>query len=205
MSFSSHDKSKEIAAILCPYLRDKSPKTPFRVLASDDDELFASVYRDLLTAGGRKGLFESRNDFVMTVLLHNEGWFHVGHDIIELRCREPNSGFWTGAGEFKTTSADVSAALGRMFGAAGQGGLTPGPDALFQIDITRVWSEVCHLLENRDPAEREAERQLQQRAAIESIPKYEGPPADPKTAAETERILAEIRRGKKSNPNDRDA
>ena len=74
MSFSSHDKSKEIAAILCPYLRDKSPKTPFRVLTSGDDELFATVYRDLLTVGGRKGLFESRKDFVVTVLLHNEGF-----------------------------------------------------------------------------------------------------------------------------------
>ena len=113
MSFNRHDKSKEIAAILCPYLRAKSPKTPFRVLASDDDELFVSVYRDFLTTGGRKGLFESRNDFVKTVLLHNEGWFRVGRDVIELRSTEANSGFWTGAGKFKTSSAEACSARPR--------------------------------------------------------------------------------------------
>lgn len=51
--------------------------TPVRVLASDDDEQFASVYQSLQMAGGRKGLFESRNQFVMTVLLQNEGLFQV--------------------------------------------------------------------------------------------------------------------------------
>jgi hypothetical protein len=199
MSSGSYDKSKEIAAILCPHLRDKSPKTPFRVLAGDDDELFASVYRDLQRAGGRKALFESRNHFVMTALLHNEVWFHVGRAIIELRSGEPNSGFWTGAGEFKTTSAEVGAELGRMFEAAGYGSPT-GPDGLFQIDITRVWGELSHLLEDRDPAERESEQRRQQLAALEAIPNYEGSPADPKTAAEIDAMLADVRGETKRDP-----
>jgi len=173
--------------------------TPFRVLARDDDELFADVYRDLRIAGGRKGLFESRNHFVMTALLHNEGWFHVSCAIIELSCSDPNTGFWTGAGEFKTTSAELGAELSRMFESAGYG-RHGGPDALFQIDITRVWGDLSHLLENRDPAERESERRRQELAALEAVPKYEGPPGDPKTAAEIEALLADVRGETKRDP-----
>src|SRR5437868_13543180 len=39
----------------------------------------------------------------------------------------------------------------------------------------------------------QSERQRQQLAALESIPKYKGPPADPKTAAEIDALLAEVR------------
>jgi hypothetical protein len=80
------------------------------------------------------------------------------------------------------------------------GNLALGPDALFQIDITRVWGKLSHLLENRDPAERESERQRQQLAAVEAIPNYKGPPGDPKTAAHIEALLAEIRGQTKRKP-----
>jgi hypothetical protein len=52
-----------------------------------------------------------------------------------------------------------------------------------------------------DPAERAAEGQRRQMASLESIPNYEGPPANPKTTAEIERILSEIRSGTKPRPN----
>ena len=134
MSFSNHNKSKEIAAVLCPYLRAKSPKTPFRVLAKDDDELFSSSYQALRLAGGRKGLFESRNHFVMVALLHDEDWFQVGRTIIELHCTAPNRGLWTGAGEFKTTSADTSIALAHLFDVGGKT-VQKGVSQVFLTDV----------------------------------------------------------------------
>jgi len=72
---SNHDKSKEIAAVLCRYLRAKPPKTPIRRLAKEGDPVLEEGYRLLRLAGGRKGIFESREHFVFSVILETEALF----------------------------------------------------------------------------------------------------------------------------------
>jgi hypothetical protein len=112
-------------------------------------------------------------------------------------------GAWTGAGEFKETSVTDGMMLNPIFDAMGM-----APSGAERAYSDRRFSNLgpdLPPLEKLDPTERTAERHRQQMAALESIPKYEGPPADPKTAAEIERILSEIRSGKKSNPNDSNA
>jgi len=153
--------------------------------------------------GVRKGFFQSRRSYVIESLLFREVCFEAAHPIIELHTTSPSKGAWTGAGEFKETSASEGMMLNPIFDAVGMA--PPGASALIEIDVSAVWTQISPFLEKLDPAERGAERHRQQMAILESIPKYEGPPADPKTAAEIERILSEIRSGKKSNPNDRSA
>jgi hypothetical protein len=66
----------------------------------------------------------------------------------------------------------------------------------------RLLAELQPHLENpaQSPAEREADVQRQRQAILESIPEYDGPPADAKTAAQIEALLAEIRGQTKRNP-----
>jgi hypothetical protein len=201
MSFSTHNQSQAIAALLCPLLRAKSPRVPFRCLAADDDEMFHTGAQTLRVMGVRKGLFQSRRNYVIESILFDEFCFEAAHPIIELSTVSPSKGAWTGAGEFKETSASEAMMLDAIFDAVGMA--PPGPDALVQIDVSAIWTQISPFLERLDPAERAAERHRQQMAALESMPKYQGPPADPKTAAEIERLLSESRSGKKSNPNER--
>jgi hypothetical protein len=201
--FGNHNQSKAIAALLCPLLRSRSPKVPFRCLAADDDEMFHTAVQTLQMMGARKGLFQSRRSYVIESLLFREFCFETAYPIIELHTTSPSKGSWTGAGEFKETSASEGMMLNPIFDAVGMA--PPGPSALIEIDVSAIWTQISPLLEKLDPTERAADRQHQQMAALESIPKYEGPPADQKTAAEIERILSEIRSGKKSNLNDRNA
>ena len=203
MSFSTHNQSKAIAALLSPLLRARSPKVPFRCLAADDDDMFYTAVQTLQMMGVRKRLFQSRRSYVIESLLFREFCFEAAHPIIELHATSPSNGAWTGSGEFKETSASEGMMLNPIFDTMGMA--PPGPSALIEIDVSTIWTQISPFLEKLDPAERAAERHRQQMAALESIPRYEGPPADPKTAAEIERLLSEIRSGKKSNPNDRNA
>jgi hypothetical protein len=197
MLFSNHNQAGAIASLVCPYLRAKSSKTPIRRIAEPNDELFHNAYRLLQQFGGRKGFFQTECNHVIDSIRLSEHWFYCMHPIIELRSVSPKEAFWTGAGVFKENSATEATLLSEVFAAVGKSSLAPGPAAIVQIDITAIWNEIYSLLEKLDPAERNAENQRQQQAALESIPKYEGPPADPETAAEIERLLAEIRGDKK--------
>ena len=114
----------------------------------------------------------------------------MAHWLIELRSVSPKEGSWTGAGEFRECSATEGAAVDRFLTIIGKPPL--GPHAIVEVDITGIWDRICPLLEKLDPAERKADRERQQEAWAQSIPKYTGPPADPKTAAKTEALLAQI-------------
>jgi hypothetical protein len=203
MSFSDHNQSKAIAALLCPLLRSRSPKVPFRCLAADDDKMFHTAVQTLQMMGVRKGFFQSRRNYVIESLLFIESCFETAHPIIELHTTTPNKGAWTGSGEFKETSASDGLMLNSIFDAVGMAPM--GPSALIEIDVSAIWLQISPFLESLDATERAAERHRQSMAALERIPKYEGPPATPEQAAEIERILSEIRTGKKANPNDRNA
>ena len=165
MSFGDYNESKAIAALLCPLLRARSPKTPFRCLAADDDVMFSTTYKTLQIEGGRKSLFQSRRDYVLNSILRSEFWFAISHPIIELHCASVDGGFWTGGGEFKEISADEGLALlDGIYDAFGKKRREPpGPNALVQIDITRVWTDISPLLEDaatKLAAKREADDKL---------------------------------------------
>jgi hypothetical protein len=203
MSLSDYNQSKAIAALMCPLLRSRSPKVPFRCLAADSDEMFHTAVQMLQLLGVRKGFFQSRRKYVIESLLFTEYCFETAHSILELDTTVPIKGAWTGAGEFKETSASDGMMLSSVFDAVGMAPM--GPSALIEIDISAIWPQISPLLERQDPTERAAERHRQQMAALECVPNYEGPPATPEQAAKIERMLSEIRTGKKSNPNDRNA
>jgi hypothetical protein len=163
MLFSNHNESKAIAALLCPLLRARSPKIRFRCLAADDDEVFSTAFKTLQMMGGRKGLFQSRRNYVIDSILLSEFWFALSHPIIELHCTSVDEGFWTGAGEFKEISASEGLVLGGIFDAFGK--QPPGPNALVQIDITRVWNDISPMLEDaatKLAAKREADDKLRE-------------------------------------------
>jgi len=147
MLFGDHNQSKAIAAVLCPLLRARSPKTPFRCLAADDDEMFSTAFKTLRMMGVRKRVFQSGRNYVIESILFSEFCFETAQSIIELRSTAPSQGVWTGGGEFKDTSADESTMmLGAIYGAFGK--QSPGPSALLQIDITRVWNDISPFLED---------------------------------------------------------
>jgi hypothetical protein len=191
MSFSEHNESKAIAAVLCPLLRARSPKVPFQCLAPDDDALFHTAVQSLQFLGIRKGFFQSRRNYVIESTLFNEFCFAASHPVIELVVTSPRKAAWTGAGEFKQTSSSDAMMLNPIFDAVGMA--PPGPDALFKIDVTAVWSQISHLLEKLNPDERKADQERKRKEILDSIPTYQGPPADPKVLAETEALLAKIR------------
>jgi hypothetical protein len=147
MSFSDFNESKAIAALLCPLLRARSPKTPFRCLAGDDDEMFSHAFITLQAMGVRKRLLQSRRNYVIESILFSEFCFEVARSIIELHFSAQSEGAWTGGGEFKDTSeSESSMTLGAIYGAFGK--KPPGPGALLQIDITKVWNNISPFLEN---------------------------------------------------------
>jgi hypothetical protein len=162
MSFSNYNESKAIAALLCPLLRARSPKTPFRCLAAEDDEMFSIAFKTLEMMGVRKRLFQSGRNYVIESILFSEFCFESARSIIELHSTAPSQGAWTGGGEFKETSASESTMmLGAIYDAFGKE--PPGPNALLQIDITRVWNEISPLLEDgatKLAAKREADDKL---------------------------------------------
>jgi hypothetical protein len=147
----------------------------------------------------RKPFFRTWSYSIPTVALKDEQVFAAFWPTILLA--GPQSShlpqFWDGGGNF----------LSNLHPGANHT-LCGYADLSFTVLLSeRLLAELQPHLENpaQTPAEREADSQRQRKAILDSIPKYEGPPADPKTAAEIERILAEIRSGKKSNPNDRNA
>ena len=93
--------------------------------------------------------------------------------------------FWDGGGNFL---ANVRAGAEHRFcGYA---------DLSFTVVLSqRVFDELQPLLENPQLtlAERQAQRQREQQAILDSIPDYKGPPPDPKILAETEELLAKLR------------
>ncbi len=164
MLFSDHNESKAIAAFLCPLLRARSPKTPFRCLAADDDEMFSTAFKTLQFMGVRKRFFQSERNYVIESILFSEFCFEISRSIIELHSSAQIDGAWTGGGEFKDTSAEESAMItGTIYGAFGK--RPRGPSALLQIDITRVWDDISPFLEDsaaKLAAKREADDKLRQ-------------------------------------------
>jgi len=180
-----HDESEKIAAVLCPYLASASPKTPYR-WRDDRVAEYEEVYRLLQTFGGRKGFLESKRDFVIRSILPSPCWFKIASGFIELSGISPDgtATFWTGAGQIK------------------EKGKYCGPKAFVQIHIIGIFDEIYPFLEKLDPKEREADRLRRRQSSLDNIPKYVGPPGDPKIAAETQRILDEIRGIKREKESD---
>ena len=120
MPFSDHDQAKAIASLICPLLRARSPKTPFRAIADINDTLFDDAYGLLQDFGVRKRLFQSKSDFVLNSVLFSEHCFEMAHWFIELHCVSPSEGSWTGSGEFKECSAREILALTGVFAPTGK-------------------------------------------------------------------------------------
>ena len=204
MLFSNHDQSKAIATLLCPLMRNRSPKVSFRWLAASDDHLFHSAVQTLQMLGVRKRFFQSKRNYVIESLLFFEVCFETAHPIIELHTTAPRKGAWTGSGQFKEVSARDGMMLSKsLYDALGVP--QSGPTALIEIDVSEIWLQIAPLLESLDATERAAQRERERIAGIERITKSDGPPATPEQAAELKRILSNLGIGEKSSPDDRNA
>lgn len=162
--------------------------------------MFQTAAQTLQMMRVRKGFFQSRRNYVIESLLFIDFCFETAHPIIELRTTTPNKGVWTGSGEFKETSASDDLMIGSIFD--GMGMDTMGPSALIEIDVSAIWPQISPFLESLDATERASERHRQSMAALQRIPNYEGPPATPEQAARIEKMLLELRTGKKADPSD---
>ena len=147
MSIIEYNQSKAIASVLCPYLREGSPKTPYG-WRPDRDAEYEELYQFFLSLGGRKALFERKRDYVVRSMIFGDGLFEATCHFIELAYTSSGGTitFWTGAGQFKEK--------GNYFGRA----------AILQIDITRVWDDISPFLEAVET--RQAERQKEEQEVI---------------------------------------
>jgi hypothetical protein len=137
----------------------------------------------LKASGFKKPLFENKREFVVSTILLEQSIYKQASTAVTLYYEEPDGTerYWLGNGRNTSPSDEFIRTIGHkdpMF-------------LLIQIDIAPIYEELRCFLQPKP------EWQQQQQATLESIPNYEGPPAAPETAAEIERILAEIRGKKK--------
>jgi hypothetical protein len=139
-----YNQAKAIASLLCPYLRGRSPKTPYRCVIETEAEV-REVYNTRKIFCGRKGIFQTKREFIAQSMLLSEPDFVSSAGSIELRHVLPDGSeaYWNGKGAKKNFSSAAVAESGRMFGTHS------GGDALAQVDISRVWSEISPLLDQK--------------------------------------------------------
>jgi len=139
-----HDQRKAIAFLLCPYLRAISPKKPYRCIVENEAKI-REIYEEGMTGRRRKRLFQSKRGFIADAMVLYETNFVMMARLIELRQVLPDESevYWMGTGEKKFFSSAAVAESGRMFGTHS------GGDALVQVDISAIWTEISPLLDHR--------------------------------------------------------